>query len=318
MSKSLKDCRLSPLLKERVLVLGQEVCLENASELIQEVLGVAVSDTTIHRALECYGDKAENMIKETAYTACEEVALEAPEVMYCEADGSMILTREESWKEVKLGRIFRSDTINDHRSEGQKIKESKYVGRLGGLDDFIPLMEQELEKYKALGPRLVFVTDGAPWIRNWITEAYPKATQILDFYHAVEHLGKLGEHIKSELPKEWVKRYADQLLKQGGYSVIRSLRTMPMKDPEAVKRKDQVIRYFESNAYRMNYPKYDKKGYYIGSGAIESAHRTVIQKRLKLAGQRWSMEGAQHVLNLRVLRMSGKWNLIRNAIRDAA
>lgn len=101
------------------------------------------------------------------------------------------------------------------------------------------------------------------------------------FFH---NLGMLGEHIKSEPSKDWVKRYADQLLKEGGRSVIRSLRTMPNKDPDAVKRKEQVIKYFESNAYRMNYPEYDRKGYYIGSGAIESAHRTVIQKRLKLAG----------------------------------
>lgn len=306
------------MLKERVLFVGQEVCLENASELIQEVMGVTVSDTTIHRALECYGEKAEGMIQESIQTVPEEIVLEKPEVVYCEADGSMILTREESWKEVKLGRIFRSDTISDHRSEGQKIKESTYVGRLGGHEDFKLLMEGELKKYKGLGSRLIFVTDGAPWIRNWISEIYPKATQILDFYHAVEHLGKLGEHIKSEPTREWVKRYADQLLKEGGTAVIRSLRTMPIKDSDAIKTKEQVISYFETNAYRMNYPAYDKKGYYIGSGAIESAHRTVVQKRLKLAGQRWSKEGAQHVLNLRVMRMSGRWNLIRNAIQDAA
>lgn len=301
-----------------MLVLGQEVCLENASELIQEVLGVAISDTTIHRALECYGAKAEKMIKEESESVPKEVFLEAPEVVYCEADGSMILTREESWKEVKLGRIFRSDTIEDHRSEGRKIKESKYVGRLGGLDDFIPLMEEELKKYERLGRRLVFISDGAPWIRNWVSEAYPKATQILDFYHAVEYLGKLGEYIKSEPHKDWVKRYADQLLQEGGRSVIQSLRMIPFKDQNARDTKEKVIRYFENNAYRMNYPAYEKKGYYIGSGAIESAHRTVIQKRLKLAGQRWSIEGAQQVLNLRVMRMSGKWNLIRDAIREAA
>lgn len=198
----------------------------------------------------------------------------------------MMLTREEGWKEVKLGRIFKSDMISDNRSEGQKIKESTYVCQLGRLDDFIPLMEVELKKYMGLDSRLVFVTDGAPWIRNWINATYPRATQILDFYHAVEHLGKLGDHIKSERPKDWVKRYADQLLKEGGNSVIRSLRKMPMKDSEAVQRKEQVIKYFELSAYRMNYPKYDKQGNSIGSGAIESAHRTVIQKRLKLAGQR--------------------------------
>jgi hypothetical protein len=115
-----------------------------------------------------------------------------------------------------------------------------------------------------------------------------------------------------------VKRYADQLLKEGGRSVIRSLRKIPFKNQDARDKKAHVIRYFENNAYRMNYQAYEKKGYYIGSGAIESAHRTVIQKRLKLAGQRWSIEGAQQVLNLRVMRMSGKWNLIRDAIREAA
>lgn len=70
------------MLKERVLILGQEVCLENTSELIQEVLGGAISDTTIHRALECYGDKADTMIKESAHAYAEEVALEVPEVVY--------------------------------------------------------------------------------------------------------------------------------------------------------------------------------------------------------------------------------------------
>lgn len=299
-----------------MLFLGQEVCLENASELIEEVMGISVSDTTIHRVVERYGEHAEQIIREDPHP--EAPPLREEEVVYCEADGSMILTREENWKEVKLGRIFRSDTIVDHRSEGQKIKESTYVGRLGRHDDFIDLMEAELEKYKALDDRLVFVSDGALWIRNWITNQYPKATQILDFYHAVEYLGKLAEHIKSEPSKDWVKRYADQLLQEGGESVIRSLKTIPMKDPDAVKSKETVINYYEANEYRMDYPAYDKKGYYIGSGAIESAHRTVIQKRMKLAGQRWSKAGAQHVLNLRVIKMSGKWNVIRDAIRTAA
>ena len=315
----MKGFKLSPFLKERVLFLGQEVCLENASELIQEVIGVTVSDTTIHRVVAHYGDQAETIIQSSQpQTTLESKSIDEKEVVYCEADGSMILTREEKWKEVKLGRIFRSDTIEDCRSEGQRIKESAYVGRLGGLDDFIPLMETELKKYTALNERLVFVSDGALWIRNWITEKYPKATQILDFYHAVEYLGKLAEHIKSEPHREWVKRYADQLLQEGGASVIRSLKAIPLKAADAVKSKESVINYFEANAYRMDYPDYDKRGYYIGSGAIESAHRTVIQKRMKLAGQRWSKTGAQYVLNLRVIKMSGKWNVIREAIRMAA
>ncbi|MFK7949909.1 MAG: hypothetical protein AB8G11_20130 [Saprospiraceae bacterium] len=69
--------------------------------------------------------------------------------------------------------------------------------------------------------------------------------------------------------------------------------------------KDKLKRYLENNRKRMNYPDFIKRGLLIGSGAIESAHRTVIQKRLKLAGQRWSIQGAKNMLNLRTLNMSG-------------
>lgn len=136
LSRGLKGCKISPLLRERVLYLGQEVCLENASELIKEVMGVEVSDTTIHREIETYGKEAESWIEQSSENA-ETREIGDHEVMYCEADGSMILTREESWKEVKLGRIFRSDFILDKRSEGNKIKESKYIARLGHFTDFL-------------------------------------------------------------------------------------------------------------------------------------------------------------------------------------
>lgn len=179
-------------------------------------------------------------------------------------------------------------------------------------------MDSALSEAKKLGPRLVFVNDGALWLKNWMQETYPEATQILDYFHAVEHLGKLAEHITSEPKNEWTRRYANKLLEEGVEKTIQSLKMMPIVTAEGKKCKEKLLNYFEANAYRMDYPTYDKKGYYIGSGAIESAHRTVIQKRLKLSGQRWTMEGAQRVLNLRVLKMSGKWNVVQEAIRNAA
>ncbi len=108
------------------------------------------------------------------------------------------------------------------------------------------------------------------------------------------------------------------LLDEGVEKTIQSLKMMPIATTGAKKCKEKLLNYFEANVYRIDYPTYDQKGYYIGSGAIESAHRTVIQKRLKLSGQRWTMEGAQRVLNLRVLKMSGKWNVAQDAIRAAA
>ena len=151
------------------MYLGQEACLENASELIKEVMGVEVSDTTIHREIETYGKEAKTWIEQST-EILEKTPLEDHEVMYCEADGSMILTRELGWKEVKLGRIFRSDSILDKRSEGNKIKESDYVAHLGQFVDFCEQMDKRLKAARQLGPRLVFVCDGALWLKNWMQE----------------------------------------------------------------------------------------------------------------------------------------------------
>lgn len=312
-----KGSRLSPYMREKTLYIGQEVSLENASEVLHHMLGVQISDTTIHREIECYGAKAEQWI-ESIRREDKAPDIESHEVVYCEADASMILTREKGWKEVKLGRIFRSDSILDTRSEGCKIRDSTYVGRLGTHLEFINEMDQALKEYVPLQDRLVFISDGAPWIKNWVTDMYPDATQILDYYHAVQHLGTMAEHITSEDPKEWIKRYADMLLKEGVDQAITSLKHMPIRSEKGKQCKEKLLHYFEENAYRMDYPTYDSKGYYIGSGAIESAHRTVVQKRLKLSGQRWTIGGAQKVLNLRVINMSGNWDMIADELRKAA
>ena len=72
--------------------------------------------------------------------------------------------------------------------------------------------------------------------------------------------------------------------------------------------KDKLLNYLNNNAFRMNYPEYIKRGLVIGSGAIESAQRTILQKRLKRAGQRWSEKGVDNMLNLRVAQLSKKWD----------
>jgi len=79
-----------------------------------------------------------------------------------------------------------------------------------------------------------------------------------------------------------------------------------------------LLKYYQSNAKRMNYYYYRQQNWIIGSGAVEAAHRTVAQRRLKLSGQRWTKTGAQSVLNLRVLRMSGYWKVLQNHLRHAA
>ena len=147
-------------------------------------------------------------------------------------------------------------------------------------------MDDLIESYGRLGNRLVFIADGGTWIKNWVEDSFPDAVSVLDYYHACEHLCN-----------------------------FENIRTLGGKSDAA----DKLINYYLVNASRMNYKLYKSIGAgIIGSGAIESAHRTVVQKRMKQSGQRWTKKGAQNMLNLRVLQMNGQWGKVEQLIRNAA
>ena len=103
------------------------------------------------------------------------------------------------------------------------------------------------------------------------------------------------------------KKQKDLLLENGIIRVIKNIKRLAGQNIEAQK----LIAYYEGNKDRMDYKSYQQIGCgIIGSGAIESAHRTVVQKRMKQSGQRWSWKGAQHMLNLRVIRKNLQWDKI--------
>ena len=176
------------------------------------------------------------------------------------------------------------------------------------------------DKYEPLAERLVFISDGATWISNWINAAYPQATQILDYYHAKEHLGQfaVAYFTSKQQASEWTEQVGKQLLEQGVDRAINSIQALAESSQTIEKQRAALLNYYTGNAYRMDYPAYIARGWCIGSGAIEAAHRTVSQQRLKLSGQRWTRRGAQCVLNLRVLRMSNRWHELQQIIKQAA
>ncbi len=168
-----------------------------------------------------------------------------------------------------------------------------------------------------LNERLVFVADGAPWIWNWIEESYGKATQILDFYHAMEHLAKFAKlYFKSkEEQKKWLGSQKIQLLNDRVTKVIERISKLKSRSKKTEKERTALLTYLRNNQSRMHYKTFLDRGLAIGSGAIESAHRTVIQKRLKQSGQRWTIDGAQKIINLRVVNASKQWHRVIDIIK---
>ncbi len=283
------------------------------------LLGVEISDTTIYRLTDKVGEQIAEVID--APKTREEIQLEQDEVLYAQCDGSMLLTREEGWKEVKLGRVFKSSSILPQSSDRQWIRDSQYVAHLGEHTKFETLMSHLLDDpYTKYEERIVFIGDGARWQWAWVEAEYPKATQILDFYHAMEHIGKFLSTLK--LKKEEMDKLMAELggmLKRKGIDQVMSyLDNISLNTANQKKEYEKLLTYISNNKSKMDYPEYIRKGLLIGSGAIESAHRTVLQKRMKQSGQRWSKKGMSHMIKLRTASMSGHWDKVREIIRRAA
>jgi hypothetical protein len=284
---------------------GQLDSYEKSNEVLKEMLQIEVSETQIYRVTDYYGKAVTPTVNKDAILS----AVKKDEVLYVEVDGSMILTREEGWSEVKVGRIFKSDDCIHAKGKPGWISNSQYTAHLGSHKAFTETMDNLIDKYGNMDKRLVFVSDGATWIKNWIEDAFPNAVSILDYYHVCEHLHEFSGNVFSDKPKEklWTDKQKEWLLSGKVQTVINNIKKKGKNSEKA----RQLISYYTTNKNRMNYPDYQKIGCgIIGSGAIESAHRTLVQKRMKQSGQRWSCNGAQNMLNLRVVRKNNDWNKI--------
>lgn len=305
--------RQSPYLQELCVYFGQFTCYASAEALLAKTLRIDVSDSSIFRLTNQVGEGCEVVADQACLSQAQ------GRVVYAMADGSMVLTRQDGWREVKVGRIF-ADCHHGPVSEGRSaIARSLYVAHLGGHQHFEARWAELLDPFEGRAAQMVFISDGALWIRDFVSAHYPSAVQILDFYHAKEHLGEFAKlaFADSRVCSEWVERMADLLLESEWRAVIEQIGCCPLGERHQ-KARDGLVNYLESNAYRMDYKRYREKGWLIGSGPVEAAHRTLVQQRLKLSGQRWNIDNAQRVLNLRACELSGQWDTVVEKCRLAA
>jgi len=284
-----------------------------SNEILEHFTQVQVNQSQVYRVTESVSeslkgedDKAERKLK----------PLSKDDVLYIEIDGSMVCTRDvESWKEVKLGRLFRDADCLNPNTESAYLCDSQYVGHFGTCVDFCNKLKIQIDSYGDLKNRLVFINDGAAWIREWIADNYPLAVSVLDFYHAMEYLYGFAEKAFPNAPlekKQWCDCQKDLLLDSQVKTVIENIEAVKVKKEE----KKKITGYYQNNTHRMKYKEYRKIGCgIIGSGAIEAAHRTVIQKRMKLSGQRWSIKGVKNMLRLQVISKNNQWGKVIDVLK---
>jgi hypothetical protein len=166
--------------------------------------------------------------------------------------------------------------------------------------------------------QLVVLGDGAAWIWNLAGQHFPEATQIVDLYHAREHLhdpAKLLEFMLGDHKRPWLDARLAELDAGDISAICAAAHVFPLTGRKASEL-STALGYFEHNAHRMHYARFRKLGMFIGSGAVEAGCKAVVGQRLKLSGMRWSMPGAPGILTLRCLEASNRWEEILTQPRE--
>jgi len=205
--------------------------------------------------------------------------------------------------------------------EGEKarlsIKRKTLVSSYAqGVDEFKKRVKYWLKKSSiAYQKEIIIISDGATWIENLVTELLPGCVSILDWFHVKERLWKCAKKLNGEHSAEnkiWVKKYADKLWEGEVEAVLTEVWDLAMQTKNQSPLME-LHQYFRTRTHRMQYKKFREAGYYIGSGAIESANRYAVQDRLKKAGMKWSTRGANAIAKLRTLYLSDLWQTVWQA-----
>lgn len=322
---------LTPAL-ERVATLAGAVAdsFEKAAELLDEMAGARLSESTVERATEDAGRRLAGAVAAGA-TFGPRVDWTWPKdydgrrCAYVELDATGVRQQGEAGGPAEGRMAYVGMVCNpgpewpwpDERPEPMR---ARYLAGLYPLEDFAPLLRTPAG---AVGmdraDRWIGLTDGGAGLEGRLTENFPRVeVVILDFYHPAEKLTGLARRLHPEdeaRAEEQARRWRGLLKEEGGavLAAVLSEWEWPRR-PGLREAADELIGYLERHAHRMEYPEYLAHGWCIGSGAVESACKTVVGQRLKLAGMRWGEDGAHALCHLHALYRSekGQWDAFWN------
>jgi hypothetical protein len=241
-------------------------------------------------------------------------------VIYIETDGAMFNTRHtdengSSWAENKLGLVFSTDNIKTYKNHRtgesyHRILRREYTSYIGNSEIFKKfLFSCALRNGYGSYKETVLISDGAKWIKTIKEECFPDAVHILDFFHLKHKLysfGKIYFNYDEEKYTRWVEKMCGLFRASEHIKAIKELVKMQPKVSKSNNGFD-LVSYLNNNLQCIDYANYRSRGFFIGSGAIEGANKTVLHARLKQSGMRWSKESAQKVVTLKSLLESDLW-----------
>jgi hypothetical protein len=313
--------RISAGVADWLIDLGASTSFADAQRELARLSGLRVSAETIRQYTEQRGSALETVegVAAQKVQRTQEAAAPldpAPGMLVVETDGVMV-RYQSGWHEVKLGLV-------GGQVDG-KLRNLSYVAARQSAEQFGPRLLTEAARRGALeivgwdGPitgrplaqlrSVVVLGDGAHWIWELAADHFGERIEIVDFYHATQHVWTLAHALFGE-GTYFAARWADfailALAEVGAGALLALLADTTAPSPTTATILQRERQYFRTNLTRMDYPRFRQQGLPLGSGAVESAGRHLVQLRMKRAGARWSDDGGQAVLNVRCRLISNR------------
>jgi hypothetical protein len=321
----LRPNAISAELERLAAMTGALLPFGKGRDLFKALTLVSLSDQTVDKATQAYGASVMRREQEWRGVAHDQEELQRrkrdtrkPLRLYGAIDATKVHTRgdkEYPWRDLKVGAWFEARGKPPKTPDGQwriQAENIHYYTDICPASEFGTLMWATGVHHRAqLAGELVILGDGADWIWKLVAEHFPRAIQILDWFHATEYLMPVAKAAfpTEETQKEWMAQ-AKQALWDGKIDEVITacldlVRLKDSSDPAFV-----AARYFDHNRQRMDYPAYRRQGYQIGSGTIESAAKQIGMMRMKVAGAIWNEASARKVAKARAVYLSNEWEAL--------
>ena len=313
----------SEQIAKQAVWLGGLVPYGRAAEILQTVGQIDISSSSIWRRVKRWGSRMQAVEARQQVKAYE---LEEPRPhdpnrslgkMGVAMDGTMIHIRTEGWKELKVGCVFeigsrveRDPQTKEEVQLGSAINNT-YVAHLGGPENFGRQIWAEARQRSWMDVEdSLAIGDGAPWIWNLVNEHFYASHQLVDWFHATEHLAEAARIVYGEgTPpnRTWYRRWTNKLYLGHSRKLVSALKRQSTRQPEKTQSILQQSRYFQNNIKRMNYLEMRMEGYPIGSGMVESAAKQ-YKGRFCASGMRWNRKGAERLIPVRSAILSKRFD----------
>lgn len=318
---------LSPGVRRMLSVVGAEAPFDHGRQQMQLLAGLTVTTKAVERTAEALGEDISTRQQQQIQQAMQldlPVVLGQPiPLLYVQMDGTGVpvtpsqrtLGKIENLpartREAKLGCVFTQTTQDQEGFPVRDPDSTTYTGAIETAAEFGKRLYAEAQNRGwSRARKKVVMGDGAEWIWNLADLHFPGAIQIVDLFHARQHLWDMARLLypgEEARQKQWILRHQPKLDQGKIEKLVHYLRSLEASSPELTEALRKTADYFQRNAERMRYPEFRRQHLFVGSGVIEAGCKTVIASRLKQSGMFWTLRGANAIIALRCCRLSGRF-----------